>query len=63
MLQIPYHTGHFLKTDVTKFDAPFFSMGTEEAASMDPQQRFLLEVAYRALENCLFTIHGMIEYD
>ena len=33
------------------FDAEFFAISPSEAASMDPMQRWLLEVAYRALEN------------
>jgi acyl transferase domain-containing protein len=43
--------GHFVKGDLGAFDAPFFSITPAEAAAMDPQQRTLLEVAYRALEN------------
>jgi acyl transferase domain-containing protein len=43
--------GHFLKEDVAFFDAPFFSITANEAESMDPQQRGLLEAAYLALEN------------
>ena len=43
--------GHFLKEDIGAFDAPFFSITSKEAASMDPQQRILLETAYTALEN------------
>ncbi|RDL32026.1 Reducing type I polyketide synthase [Venustampulla echinocandica] len=42
---------HFLKEDVRAFDAPFFSIPPLEAASLDPQQRGLLETTYRALEN------------
>lgn len=33
------------------FDAPFFSITPAEAGGMDPQQRGLLENAYRAFEN------------
>ncbi|KAH8721497.1 polyketide synthase PksD [Phaeosphaeriaceae sp. PMI808] len=42
---------HFIKDDPAAFDAPFFSITSKEAASMDPQQRWLLETAYCALEN------------
>ncbi|MCJ1389265.1 hypothetical protein MMC18_002121 [Xylographa bjoerkii] len=43
--------GHFLVEHLAVFDAPFFSLTPAEAASMDPQQRWLLETSYRALEN------------
>lgn len=42
---------HFLREDITAFDAPFFSITPPEAACMDPQQRGLLETVYRAFEN------------
>ncbi|EFX01892.1 polyketide synthase [Grosmannia clavigera kw1407] len=42
---------HFLKEDIAAFDAPFFSISTAEAISMDPQQRILLEVVYEALDS------------
>jgi len=42
---------HFLKEDLGAFDASFFSITPAEAAGMDPQQRGILETAYRALEN------------
>ncbi|KAJ5652583.1 polyketide synthase, partial [Penicillium longicatenatum] len=42
---------NFLREDVSLFDAPFFSLSAEESSAMDPQQRHLLEVTYRALEN------------
>ncbi|KAL4862372.1 beta-ketoacyl synthase [Aspergillus spectabilis] len=41
---------HFITEDVRSFDAPFFSVTAKEAASMDPLQRWALEVSYRALE-------------
>ncbi|KAL8860928.1 MAG: hypothetical protein Q9178_002683 [Gyalolechia marmorata] len=36
---------------VDKFDNAFFYVSPNEAASMDPQQRMLLEVSYEAIEN------------
>ncbi|KAI4948187.1 hypothetical protein J4E91_006181 [Alternaria rosae] len=42
---------HFVKDDPAAFDAAFFSITSKEAASMDPQQRWLLETSYKALEN------------
>ncbi|KAJ4305130.1 hypothetical protein N0V90_000660 [Kalmusia sp. IMI 367209] len=42
---------HFLNRDPSIFDAPFFSITSKEAASMDPQQRWLLESSYHAFEN------------
>ncbi|PVI01618.1 hypothetical protein DM02DRAFT_590921 [Periconia macrospinosa] len=48
---------HFLEEDPAVFDAPFFMITKAEAASMDPQQRKLLEVAYHALENAGIPMH------
>ncbi|QQK46332.1 Lovastatin diketide synthase LovF [Penicillium digitatum] len=43
--------GHFLKEDLALFDATFFGLSAETAATMDPQYRLLLESVYESLEN------------
>jgi acyl transferase domain-containing protein/acyl carrier protein len=43
--------GGFLKERIDQFDAMFFGMSPREAASLDPQQRMLLEVAWEAMED------------
>ncbi|KAG6017415.1 Type I Iterative PKS [Claviceps lovelessii] len=48
---IPFRGAHLLKEDVSAFDAPFFSVTSDDAQAIDPQQRMLLEVSYEALEN------------
>lgn len=50
-LQFYSRGGNFLRDDISCFDAPFFSLTAAEASALDPQQRHLLEVTYRALEN------------
>ncbi|MGX1881810.1 SDR family NAD(P)-dependent oxidoreductase [Streptomyces sp. NPDC055287] len=42
--------GGFLD-DVDRFDAAFFGISPREAAAIDPQQRLMLEEAWRALED------------
>ncbi|KAK8087553.1 hypothetical protein PG997_002514 [Apiospora hydei] len=42
---------HFMEEDPRSFDAPFFNMSYAEASVLDPQQRGLLEGAYRTFEN------------
>jgi acyl transferase domain-containing protein len=44
--------GYFLSQDDSfrQFDASFFGINPKEAASMDPQQRKLLEVVYESFE-------------
>ncbi|KAI9151993.1 Highly reducing polyketide synthase VdtX [Paramyrothecium foliicola] len=44
--------GYFLENlDLTRIDSSFWSMSNQEAASMDPRQRLLLEVVQEAFEN------------
>lgn len=51
--------GHFIKEDVSLFDAPFFSMSAAEAAAMDPQHRSLLECTYHAFERAGIPIQAV----
>lgn len=55
--------GYFLNEDVGLFDAPFFSLTAQEATSMDPQQRMLLECAFEALESAGIPKHEIVGYD
>jgi acyl transferase domain-containing protein/acyl carrier protein len=43
--------GGFVAHPVDELDAPFFGMSPREAAHLDPMQRWLLEVAWEALED------------
>lgn len=43
--------GGFLKEDISQFDPLFFGISPREAENLDPQQRFLLEVTYEAIED------------
>ncbi|KAK8018590.1 hypothetical protein PG991_007780 [Apiospora marii] len=53
---IPVKGGHFIREDLSVFDADFFSISPAEASSIDPMQRWLLETTYRALENAGITM-------
>lgn len=55
--------GYFLKEDIAAFDAPFFSVSTAEANSMDPQQRMLLESVFEATENAGIPIESIAGTD
>jgi malonyl CoA-acyl carrier protein transacylase len=50
--------GGFL-SDLAGFDADFFGITPREAASMDPQQRLVLEVAWEALERAGYSPDGL----
>lgn len=49
--QLRIRHAHFMEEDPRGFDAPFFNMSYAEASVLDPQQRGLLEGAYRTFEN------------
>ncbi|GLB14084.1 type I Iterative Polyketide synthase (PKS) [Aspergillus tubingensis] len=52
---------HFLKEDLSRFDADFFSITPSEAAAMDPMQRLLLETTVEALDTAgirMKDLHG-----
>lgn len=55
--------GAFLKEDIGLFDAPFFSLTAQEATSMDPQQRMLLECTFEALESAGIPKHQIVGKD
>lgn len=43
--------GYLTKPSPDQFDAAFFKVSSQEALALDPQQRFLLEVCWDAVEN------------
>ncbi|KAJ5595540.1 uncharacterized protein N7459_001748 [Penicillium hispanicum] len=45
--------GYFLEGDINALDTSLFNLTANEIASMDPQQKLLLESVYHALENAL----------
>ncbi|WP_460490243.1 SDR family NAD(P)-dependent oxidoreductase, partial [Bordetella tumbae] len=55
-------SGGFL-TDIDRFDASFFRVSPREAELMDPQQRFLLEAVWAALEEAGLSAAGMAGSD
>ncbi|PNP56847.1 hypothetical protein THARTR1_03082 [Trichoderma harzianum] len=52
-------SGHFLKHDVSHFDANFFNISASEANAMDPQHRLALEVVYEALESAGYSVKDL----
>ncbi|KAK2781485.1 Type I Iterative PKS [Onygenales sp. PD_12] len=52
--------GYFLQEDIGLFDAPFFNLTMQEAQSLDPQHRLMLECTYEALENGGITFESLL---
>ncbi|KUI60190.1 Polyketide synthase-nonribosomal peptide synthetase [Cytospora mali] len=50
---------YFINEDVAVFDAEFFGIRPMEAKAMDPQQRFLMEVAFEGLESAGMVISDL----
>jgi hybrid polyketide synthase/nonribosomal peptide synthetase ACE1 len=48
-----------LSEDTREFDAQFFNIPASEADSIDPQQRFLLEIIYESIENAGLSIESL----
>ncbi|KAH6658934.1 hypothetical protein BKA67DRAFT_509967 [Truncatella angustata] len=51
--------GHFLTEDPALFDANFFNLSSEVAASIDPQFRLQLESTYEAFESAGLTLQDV----
>ena len=60
------HHGHsnvmhsyLINDDPSNFDAEFFGINSVETKAMDPQQRFLMETVYQAIESAGMTLKGL----
>ena len=60
------HHGHsnvmhsyVINDDPSNFDAEFFGINSVETKAMDPQQRFLMETVYEAIESAGMTLKGL----
>ncbi|KAK8023284.1 Compactin diketide synthase mokB [Apiospora marii] len=51
--------GHFLPDDIYAFDASFFNIKAEEARSIDPETRLVLECAFEAAESAGLTLPAL----
>ncbi|UKZ74669.1 Type I Iterative PKS [Trichoderma virens FT-333] len=51
--------GHFIDQDISAFDAGFFGMAQQEAETLDPQQRVVLETSWEAIENAGIPMHQL----
>ncbi|KAL9587952.1 MAG: hypothetical protein Q9203_003236, partial [Teloschistes exilis] len=51
---------YFLSDDLYAFDPSFFKISAEEARSMDPQHRILLECAFEAAENAGLPLRDLL---
>lgn len=56
---MPTRGGHFLKEDISLFDANFFLISHAEASAIDPQQRLMIEVVYEALEAAGYSLEDI----
>ena len=54
---------HFIQEDIGLFDASFFNLTVEAAASMDPQIRLQLESVFEAFENAGLPLEGLAGSD
>ncbi|KAH8743967.1 polyketide synthase [Diaporthe sp. PMI_573] len=50
---------HFLKGDISAFDAGFFGLNQLEVKAMDPQHRLLLEIAFESFENAGMSMESL----